>query len=80
MIDLTELDGLLARRRRSRTLPPPAVRRLLRARAGISIRQLAATIGVSPAAVSRWETGLRTPRGTALETYSAALDRLAAER
>jgi transcriptional regulator with XRE-family HTH domain len=80
MQDLAGLDGLLAHQRRARTLPPPTVRRLLRTRAGISVRQLAAAIGVSPAAVSRWETGLRTPRGAALETYSAALDRLAAER
>jgi transcriptional regulator with XRE-family HTH domain len=80
MLDLPELDGLLAHQRRARTLPPPEVRRLLRTRSGITVRQLAAAIGVSPAAVSRWETGLRTPRGGALETYSAALDRLAAER
>ena len=80
MQDLPELDELLAYQRRARMLPPPSVRRLLRVRAGISVRQLAGAIGVSPAAVSRWETGLRRPRGATLETYSAALERLAAER
>ena len=56
------------------------MRRFLRERAGLSQLELADVVGVTPPAVSRWETGSRTPRGAVLVSYVAALDRLAAER
>jgi transcriptional regulator with XRE-family HTH domain len=49
-----------------RRLPPPAQRRLLRLRAGISIRAVAQRVGVSDVTVLRYETGARNPRDPAI--------------
>ena len=76
----TAVDDLLATSRTRRALPEPAIRRLLRSRAGISQGAIARALGVSRAAVCRWESGLRTPVGTHLDTYVDLLTRLAAER
>ena len=65
--------------RTARRLPPPAARRLLREHAGLVQGDLARALGVSRVAVSRWESGTRTPRGEALRRYVEALDRLARE-
>jgi DNA-binding transcriptional regulator YiaG len=51
------LDQVRARRR----LPPPAERKEIRERAGVSLRDLALVLGVSHAAVRGWEQGA-TPR------------------
>jgi transcriptional regulator with XRE-family HTH domain len=48
---------LLARLRTRRKLPLPAARKQLRVDAGVSLRQLAAVIGVSHVAITRWEMG-----------------------
>ena len=69
------LDRVKTRRR----MPAPTVRRHLRERAGLLQADLAKAVGASRAAVSRWESGLRTPRGVALDRYLAVLDRLAQE-
>jgi DNA-binding transcriptional regulator YiaG len=76
----TTLDELLAQSRFRRSLPDPAVRRLLRERAGLSQDEVASVLGVSRPAVTRWETGKRTPRGLMLTQYVELLDRLAAAR
>jgi len=76
----TSLDELLAHSRFRRTLPDPALRRLLRERAGLSQDDVASVLGVSRPAITRWETGKRTPRGPLLTQYVELLDRLAAER
>ncbi len=75
-----DLDALLSKSRRSRDLPPPALRRLLRQRAGLSQEAVAGVLGISRPALTRWELGQRTPRGATLEAYIELLDRLAAER
>jgi transcriptional regulator with XRE-family HTH domain len=75
----TAIEEALSAARLRRQLPPPQLRRLLRERCGLSQQALAAAVGVSAAAVSRWEAGLRTPRGDDLRRYAAALARLAAE-
>ena len=54
-------EELLARLRTRRRLPPPAERRRIREDAGVSVRQMAAALGVSPMAPVRWEQGA-TPR------------------
>jgi transcriptional regulator with XRE-family HTH domain len=67
-------NDLLASRRRS--LPSPSVRRELREAAGLSQADIAAALGVSPAAVSRWEAGKRAPRGPWADLYRELLQSL----
>jgi transcriptional regulator with XRE-family HTH domain len=80
MQSAAEIEGLLARGRARRRLPEPTVRRLLRQRAQLSQREVAAALGVTHPTLSRWEAGRRTPGGLLLERYVELLDRLAAER
>lgn len=54
-------DELLERVRARRRLPPPTERRRIRERAGVSLRDLAAAVGVSHATIRNWEAG-STPR------------------
>jgi DNA-binding transcriptional regulator YiaG len=56
-----------------RRLPLPPERRQIRERAGVSQAVLANSLGVTDAAVSRWEGGERRPRGQLLERYVEAL-------
>lgn len=79
-MNVTErLEILLRRRSGPRRLPEPDVRRLLRERAGLTQKELAEALGVSRPAVSRWESGRRTPRSSeARDRYRIALDRLSA--
>jgi len=60
-----------------RRLPSPQMRRALRVASGLSAAELAALMGVTRQAVSKWERGVRTPRGQHLATYVAVLERLA---
>jgi DNA-binding transcriptional regulator YiaG len=49
----------------------------IRRRARLSQAEIGATVGVSTAAVSRWETGRRVPRGKAAQRYAHLLAALA---
>jgi HTH-type transcriptional regulator/antitoxin MqsA len=60
-----------------RSLPEPALRRLVRERAGLTQQDVALAIGVSRPTVSRYEAGQRTPRRDHLHDYLTLLDRLA---
>lgn len=71
------IEQLLGERRQA-YLPPPTIRREIRARAGVTQGQLAQALGVSPPALSRWEAGTRTPRGEHRIEYAQALQALAA--
>lgn len=51
----------------------------LRETAGLSRAELAAIVGVSAAAVSRWEAGERCPRGHNAAAYARALRAVATE-
>jgi transcriptional regulator with XRE-family HTH domain len=53
--------------------------RVIREGAGFSASEIARELGVSPAAVSRWERGERVPREAAAERWAALLRRLANE-
>jgi DNA-binding transcriptional regulator YiaG len=71
------LSDALERARDRRRLPPPAERRARREGAGLSQADIARAVGVTPAAVSRWEAGTRrVPRGAVLRTYLEVLERL----
>ena len=60
-----------------RKLPSPPMRRALREQAGLSQETIADAVGVQRSAVSRWESGSRTPRGNVALTYAAVLNKLA---
>ncbi len=76
---MLDLARALDRERVRRRLPSPTARRRLRLRAGISLAVIAREIGVTPASVSRWESGAREPAACHLDGYVAVLDRLAGE-
>ena len=63
---------------RARLLARSGEARRLREEAGLSIRELAAFLGVDPSSVSRWETGEAVPsrRGVAIR-LAEALDEMA---
>jgi DNA-binding transcriptional regulator YiaG len=73
----TSLQHALDRAQRRRSLPSPVERRLLRMRAGLSQAEIAASLGTTAAAVSRYESGDRDPRGAILDKYLNVLDQLA---
>lgn len=78
-VDMQNLDEQLEQARMRRRLPEPSVRRLLRAKAGVSQEAIAAEVGCSRELVARWETGERNPGGRLLPAYVEVLDRLAGE-
>ena len=76
---MADLEEVLSDARTRKRLPSPRTRRLLRERAHLSQRELAMVLGVSDAAVSRWESGLRQPSRRTLTAYVEVLERLADE-
>jgi DNA-binding transcriptional regulator YiaG len=52
--------------------------RAIREGARLSVSELARELDVTPGTVSRWERGLRTPRGAAAERWAKLLRRLSA--
>lgn len=75
----TAIEHLLAEARRRQSLPPPAVRRLLREQAGLTQDEVAGTIGVGRPSVTRYESGTRDPRGEIRLAYVDLLERIAGE-
>jgi HTH-type transcriptional regulator/antitoxin MqsA len=73
---MDHLQEALARVQRRRRLPSPVERRLLRMRAGLTQSDVAASLGTTTAAVSRYESGDRSPRGPIIDKYLDILDRL----
>jgi DNA-binding transcriptional regulator YiaG len=71
-------ETLLRIAQRRKTLSPE-LRRFLRKQADLHQADIARTLGVAPATVSRWESGDRRPRGEVGEAYLDLLDRLAQE-
>lgn len=53
--------------------------RRLRERAGLNQSDLARLVGVTPAAVNRWEAGERSPSGESAVAYAKALRKIAQE-
>jgi len=60
-----------------RRLARSGTARSIREAAGISVRELAGELGVSPGAVSRWERGQRSPRSDTAAKWAEVLRRLA---
>jgi transcriptional regulator with XRE-family HTH domain len=69
--------NLTVRARAFKALPAPPMRRAIRVAAGLSQRDLAEALGRTRPAVTRWESGERTPRGGDLVAYVALLQELA---
>ncbi len=67
----------LAEEVRAAQLPPVAERQRIRRTAGVTVREAAAAVGVSPMTLLRWEHGTRCPRRRHALAYGrllAALD------
>jgi DNA-binding transcriptional regulator YiaG len=65
-VELTEVRRLLSSGEARRT----------RTASGLSLSEVAGVVGVSTAAISRWETGDRRPTGRAALAYGRLLARL----
>lgn len=79
MEHLTVTEGvehLLERVRSRRTLPRPDERRAIRDDAGLSLREVAAAIGVSRMAVVRWESGAKPRNPEHVAAYGRLLEEL----
>jgi transcriptional regulator with XRE-family HTH domain len=76
---MVSTEDLLQVARRRRGLPDPELRRVIRERAGVSQAQIPAVLGVERAAISRWESGERSPRVPHRDAYAEVLERLATE-
>lgn len=70
---LTGPEFLWRRIQEQRELPPPDVGRQLREACGLSVNDVAVSIGVTPQAVRQWERGVRSPRGELRKRYVEAL-------
>ncbi|MBI2015313.1 MAG: helix-turn-helix transcriptional regulator [Candidatus Rokubacteria bacterium] len=76
---MDELTLALEQAQRQQRLPPPAERRRLRRRAGLSQVIIGRALGVSGVTISRWESGARTPSRCRAPLYADVLERLARE-
>lgn len=71
-----DLGALMEKVEARQELPPPAVCKALRKMADLSQEDEARALGVSRAAVSRWENGSRRPTGTHLIAYAELMGEL----
>lgn len=72
-------DALIETSRTRRSLPTSSMARAIREQAGLSQKEFADELGVTRPTVSRYESGLRSPRGENLKRYSDLLATLARE-
>ena len=77
---MDQVEHVLSQARRRRGLPSHVERRRLRVRAGLSQRDVAICLGVTPAAVSRYEAGERSPRGSICDRYINLIARIIREK
>jgi DNA-binding transcriptional regulator YiaG len=66
-------EVLLEELRAQRKLPPAEERKQIREAAGVSIRRLAAALGVSPMAPIRWEQGAMPRKPEHVHEYAELL-------
>lgn len=74
---LDEIGLALEQAQLRRRLPPPAQRRKLRRRAGLSQGVVGRVLGVSAVTICRWESGARAPSRRLAPLYADLLARLA---
>jgi predicted transcriptional regulator len=67
------LQEAVDRAQRRRSLPCAAECRLLRLRAGLTLIEVAESVGVTQPTISKYETGRQRPRGVILDKYLEAL-------
>lgn len=72
------VDEQIVRIARARRLAAGSGRRI-RLASGVSVRELAAGVGVDPSTLWRWETGRSRPRGEAALRWERALEALNGE-
>jgi DNA-binding transcriptional regulator YiaG len=70
---------LIEELRLERSLPSPRAARLIREMVGVSQARLARELGVDRTSVTKWELGVRRPRGEQALRYQALLEALQAE-
>lgn len=58
----------------------PSLCRYVRQRAGLTQEEIAEVLGIDRSAVSRYESGQRTPTGPLLDEYASLLRRLEGEK
>jgi hypothetical protein len=75
VVGVTGIETLMAQVRSRRQLPPRHERREIRARAGVSLRDVGTAIGVSHSLVRYWEQS-GDPRGEHRAAYAELLERL----
>jgi transcriptional regulator with XRE-family HTH domain len=68
--------ALIRQVRAQRRMPSPALARAIREAAGVSQGRIAEELGVDRVTVTRWETGLRRPRGERASAYAELLSQL----
>ena len=75
------LDGvdLIEELRLERSLPSPRAARLIREMVGVSQARMARELGVHRTSVTKWELGVRRPRGAQALRYQELLEALKAE-
>ena len=79
-METANLDDMLANARARQRTRTPAERRALRRGVGLRLVEMKALLGVAGSGtVTRYELGLREPRGELAIRYAALLDRLAEE-
>ena len=61
-----------------RVLAASGLARTIRINAAVSLREIAADIGVAPTSVQRWETAQRAPRGLPAVRYLRVMESLVA--
>lgn len=73
----TEVDDLIERVRETR-LPTPTTRKRIRLGAGVTLREMAAAMEVTPMTVLRWERGEVRPGSDNARAYRSLLEALQA--
>jgi transcriptional regulator with XRE-family HTH domain len=74
---MIDLEAIRRKRDARRALFEPAFRRALRLQAGLSQQDIADAVGVRRETISRWERGVRSPRGESLNAYARVLGAIA---